>query len=653
VSDGGKVATATITPAANIRVSLTNTAELGALTVVKNVDGAAAGLVDPDREYTVTAKINTDALGDAFPAQADRIFTVTAGKPHQLTDLPIGAMVSFSEALPNNDDILTWTPATFAPASITVLPEHATEPATISVTNHVARTVGTFSISKTVTGDQADNPAVPDEVTVTANWDQEGTPGEKTLTLPTDGTAVPLGENLLIGTKVTLTETPLKDGSSIAWGAPVWSGTGVSVDGQSAIVTVGRDAAARVSLENHAATSTAGISLIKGIAGEAAGEVDPATTFPVTATWTDAKGATHSKSLTVSTVEPTQLGEQLPAGTVVTITEGDRPTIDTVVWGSITISGEGVEDNGDGSATITISDQQGATTLATIVNEATWAPGTFSLSKHVTGVSQDSSDVPKTVTVNATWYDKQQQKQSKQLTLPTDGSVVPFGDDLPHGTEVALTELAPDGSARFTWDSPVWSGDATPSDNGSAIVTIAAAGNAKVVLTNHATATLGSLSLTKKVTGNGASDLPAGTAFPVTVSWTDLLGHAQQVDTHVSASTATVVDDIPFGTKLSIVEGETKLPGDLRWTSVSWSTNDNRVTVTPAGDHGVTVTVTGETGTTASLTATNEIAKIPALAVTGLDINPAVLGALTGIAAVMIAIGVWLMRRRRRGNSAI
>src|SRR5690606_38625520 len=116
-----------------------------------------------------------------------------------------------------------------------------------------------FSVVKTVTGDQADNPAVPDTVTVTATWNEEGTPGSKTLTLPTDGTPVALGESLLIGTEVTLTETPLADGSSIAWGAPVWSGTGVALDGASAVVTIGRDADATVTLENHAATSTAGI----------------------------------------------------------------------------------------------------------------------------------------------------------------------------------------------------------------------------------------------------------------------------------------------------------------------------------------------------------------------------------------------------------
>src|SRR5690606_22425092 len=174
-------------------------------------------------------------------------------------------------------------------------------------------------------------------VTGTATWTQDDVPGDRVLTVPTDGTPVPLGEQLLIGTQVTLVETPLADGSSIAWGAPVWSGDGVAVAGTSAVVTIGRNADATVTLENHAATSTAGISLLKGLAGAAAGEVDADTEFPVTATWT-IDGIEHSKQLTINATTPTPLGEELPAGTVVTVTEGERPEFATVVWGSITIT---------------------------------------------------------------------------------------------------------------------------------------------------------------------------------------------------------------------------------------------------------------------------------------------------------------------------
>lgn len=193
------------------------------------------------------------------------------------------------------------------------------------------------------------------------------------------------------------------DGSPIAWGAPVWSGTGVQVDDDAAIVTVGRNAEAQVTLENHAATSTAGISPLKGIAGEAADEVDAETEFPVTATWTNSEGIEQSKDLLINSVQPTTLGEELPAGTVVTLTEGERPAISTVAWDSITITGTDVEDNGDGSATVTNSEQEDETTLITIVNQATWTPCTFTVTKEVTGVLVDHSGVPDMFTIVATW----------------------------------------------------------------------------------------------------------------------------------------------------------------------------------------------------------------------------------------------------------
>ena len=139
----------------------------------------------------------------------------------------------------------------------------------------------------------------------------------KQLTLPTDGSSVAFGENLYVGTKVTLTETALSDGSSIAWDAPTWSGKGVALgDNGTAVVTVTRDSKAHASLENHAATSTAGISILKAVGGEAADAIDPSTEFAVVAKWTDAEGKAQSKKLTISAVDPTPLGVDLPAGTV-------------------------------------------------------------------------------------------------------------------------------------------------------------------------------------------------------------------------------------------------------------------------------------------------------------------------------------------------
>lgn len=459
VNETGDVAIATITPKTNIAVELTNTAELGQMSVTKVLEGAAANEVDPNKVYGFHATIDTPV---GVPDENPRAFELMAGGVHTLTNLPIGSVVTVSEVKPNNDDRFTWADPVVSPNPVTITADNVTTPAAVTVTNSVTRSVGTFSLNKTIEGAQKENRAVPSEVTVTATWQQEGEtePTSKTLTLPTDGTLVAFGEQLLIGTKVTLTETPLVDGSSIAWSAPSWSGSNVVAgDNNTAIMTISRDAAAQVNLTNHAATSTAGISLLKVVTGEAAEDVAADAEFPVTATWTDAENQPQSVELMINANEPTPLGVDLPAGTVVTITEGERPAFDTVVWGSIAISGKGVTDSGDGAAEIVVSDQQGAVTLVSVTNEATWAEGTFSLTKQVEGVLLDDAEVPEAVDVVATWYVTENSElvlKSETISVPTDGSAVGFSRTLPAFTEVTLTEAKSQNPTGARWEAAKW-----------------------------------------------------------------------------------------------------------------------------------------------------------------------------------------------------
>ncbi|MEZ7897783.1 MAG: DUF5979 domain-containing protein [Flaviflexus sp.] len=617
VSEDGATATVVYSPGENVAVSLTNDAELGSISIVKEIEGGAIGNVDVDRTYQVTASIDTSALGEDFPAQDDRVLTLTAGEPIIIADLPIGAVVTFSEAELLDDDILTWGEPVFSPESVTVTPDHVDEPAVVTLTNSVERTVGTFSITKLVTGAQADNEAVPATVTINATWDEEGTPGSKTLEVPTDGTPVPLGEDLLIGTMVTLTEVPLEDGSSIAWAAPAWSGDGVEIDGNSAVVTVGRNAEAAVVVENHAATSVAGLSIIKGIAGEAADEVAPETEFPVTVTWTDADDVEQVRELTINAVEPTPLGEDLPAGTVVTITEGDRPGFDTVIWDEIVISGDDVTDNGDGSADVVVSDQQDDVTLVTVTNEATWAPGTFTLVKYVEGVLLDNPDVSETVTIIATWVEADGETGdlvtvSRSIEVPVDGTPVDFGEYLPHGTEVTLVEDALAGNAAFTWAAPAW-GEVEGlviNEDGTATLTIAAAQNPTVEITNVAHATLGNLSIVKELSGSGADLVPANTTYPVTATWTDILGAPQSVELELVAGEPATIENVPFGTEVTLTEGEFDVPATVTWEGAEWSADSN-VTINGDGTE-VVIVVEDEAGTAVSVTLDNDFDEIPA-----------------------------------------
>src|SRR5699024_3049300 len=323
----------------------------------------------------------------------------------------------------------------------------------------------------------------------------------------------------------------------------------------------------------------------------------------------------------------------------------DRPGIDTVDWGSIVISGENVEDNEDGSAVVTVSDQQGDSTLISITNEATWAPGTFSLAKDVDGVSADHPDVPDSVNVTATWVDEEQEEQSKELTVPTDGSVVAFGDDLPHETEVTLTETPLEDAVSFTWNPPTWSGERVEqANNHSATVTIAAADMAEILLTNEANPELGSLVVTKDVTGTGSAQLLGDTTFPVTATWTDLEGQEQQQDVNITSGESAQIDDVLLGVDVELTEGEADLSSDLKWEGAQWSTDDSGVELV-VGDADTEATATlSEAESAVSLTNT-------------IDENTSVLPrtgaewmATVGIGLLFIMAGAGLYRRTMNRN---
>lgn len=644
-----------LTPQSNVLVELTNLAETGALEIEKVVDGPAAHLVEEGREFGVTAQIDVSELGEDFPAQEDVEFTISEGEGFVLDGLPVGATVIFAEEELQDGTYVTWGEPEISPNEITVEAGHVQEPALITVTNVADYTLGTFAVAKEVTGPEAENPAVPESVEVLASWtDLSDAERNATLTLPTDGTSVPFGEELPVGTEVELTEVPLEDGSGIVWAEPTWSGDGVSSEGNIAVVTIGEDDDALVSVENHAATSTAGISLLKTISGEAAGEIAPETEFPVTIEWTDIEGTEHSLDVDINAVEQVVLDEDFLAGTELLITEGERPEHSTVDWGDITISGEGAEDHGDGSATVIVSDEPDAVVLVTITNEATWAPGTFSLSKDVLGVALGHADVPNEVSVLATWVDEELTSHSEEISVPTDGSVVPFGHDLAHGTDVTLTELDVADSDSFVWNAPQWDGDAVAdAEDGTAVLTVAAGTSAEVALTNSVTELTGTVEIAKHLSGEGADLVPSDATFPVTVTWVDLLGDEQEREVEVSADEPVVIEEVLLGTEVRLHEGasEAQLPDGVEWISVEWGSDDEILTL--AGDEVLVTLADAEEVT--QLHVTNEFSApedeekpgTGGLPVTGSNLGLGQMAFLVGVSVLLIGAGAWLVVRRR------
>lgn len=123
---------------------------------------------------------------------------------------------------------------------------------------------------------------------------------------------------------------------------------------------------------------------------------------------------------------------------------------------------------------------------------------------------------PESVEFVATWHEGGE-PVSEIITVPTDGTRVAFGADLPHGTEVTLTEIAPEAHAALAWDLPVWDAEGiVVADDGSATITIGAATDLEVAVTNNAVALLGSHEVRKPLSGDGAADMPASTVYRVT-----------------------------------------------------------------------------------------------------------------------------------------
>ncbi|NLA01067.1 hypothetical protein GTA07_10525 [Rhodococcus hoagii] len=271
----------TIAPKTNIGVTLVNNALLGKATITKAVVGDGLGGLTGNESFVIDAHIadDDDTTGDEV-----RQFTLRNGQHFELADLPIGAKVTFSEGTAaehrSGDVVGTGDRAEDAHH------RHRCPANRVSVTNEAKVTMGTFAVSKKLTGPEAFDKSVPKTFDVIASWNVDGAPQSKTLTLPADGTAVPFGVNLPGGTEVTLTETVPANGNGLAWGVPSYSGNVTIGDDGSAAVTIGKDAG-KVEVTNYVDKNDGTLRIAKQVGGEAAEAVGDDAEFTVQARWND------------------------------------------------------------------------------------------------------------------------------------------------------------------------------------------------------------------------------------------------------------------------------------------------------------------------------------------------------------------------------
>lgn len=225
-------------------VTLTNTTQdvaAGGFSAAKEVTGARADLVPGDTVFVVAYSYELEGVlvGGYLDVPADG--TVVDGPQN----LPVGTVVTYTEAdLPQIPGVTWGTPA-FSPQSVTVGDGQSV---LVTATNTANQEVGGFSVVKAVVGDAAD--AVPPSTVLTVAYafeiGDETVVGE--LAVRADGEVVEGPQGLPVGTVVRLTEIDLPVVDGVAWGTPTFA-----VDGEPVTtVTVGGGDPVVVTLTNTA-----------------------------------------------------------------------------------------------------------------------------------------------------------------------------------------------------------------------------------------------------------------------------------------------------------------------------------------------------------------------------------------------------------------
>lgn len=111
------------------------------------------------------------------------------------------------------------------------------------------------------------------------------------------------------------------------------------------------------------------------------------------------------------------------------------------------------------------------------------------------------------------------------------------------------------------------------------------------------------------------------------------------------AGEATVIENLPLGTEVTLTENAAEIPANARWHGATWSTDDESVAVGGTDGNAVMIVVSSENGAQAEIEVSNEFEKLPDLAVTG---GPMITASVVVLAALLIGVGILMLVLRRR-----
>ncbi len=139
------------------------------------------------------------------------------------------------------------------------------------------------------------------------------------------------------------------------------------------------------------------------------------------------------------------------------------------------------------------------------------------------------------------------------FTLPADGT--PVTVDLPGGVGYSFFEPFIPAPAGTTWADPVYTVNGVEVAENE-LVNLPVDGTIELVVTNRITQNVGGFSITKSVSGEGASLVPEGAEFTVSYTYTAVNGFpaGEGTVTVRAGETSPVVDDIPAGSEVTLTE---------------------------------------------------------------------------------------------------
>ncbi|MFC7404780.1 DUF5979 domain-containing protein, partial [Georgenia alba] len=565
--------------------------------------GLAVGPDDPDPDAAFTFEDlaayeqNADLVTDADPnGIADGVLTVRIGEdgtvPPATAWFPLGSTVEVTEVASDAVEEVTYTPT--GPIELVDGSAEAT-PVRVQVTNRL--TAGTFSVTKTVTGEAAGQ--VPDGTSFTAQYSVDGGETWVDLVVPydADGDGAPapaVSPTLPVGTEVLLCEIDLPPPpAGVAWGEPTISGEGVTFDPETGCATftvTEGETGVQLTLENVANPAPGDWEVSKTVAGGAAGDVPPGTTFVVE--WTTTPDDPDSwQTLEVPYGETVSPPGDLPAGTEVTVREGPMPDVPNVVWGTPVFT-VGSGEPQPGPVTFTVG--AGATVSLGMENTAEPDPGTFSVQKAIIGGAAGVAGAADPTF--AFEYSTDGGETWTQLDVPL-GEIVSPSEEFPIGTEVLIREVEPLPEVPgVVWGDPQLFVDGEPVDS-PATITIGGADEPSpaIVMLNTAEPAPGEFTVTKTLQGPAAGDVPPGTEF--TVQYT--VDGGEPVEISVPVGESVTIDDVPAGAEVTVTEVSLPdIPG------IVWGDPILSVDGVPQEGDSVTFTVGADTGVSVGVTNT-------------------------------------------------